>query len=321
MFFILGYPRSGTTMLRYILSEHPDVVIPPESQFIPELIFRIRRNSIDVNTKEGQQCIFRAMLKTKFVTENVSKYSLDIKSLEKHMKEPTVGNCISTLFEELTARVNKKVCGVKTPYYTQHLPLLAEVFPKAKFIYLVRDGRDIALSAHRIWGGGLLCRMLSWAETCQKVNGELSNTDLHERTLTVRFEDFVQEPRICLEKIVSHLDLVWNDKVLESSGINAHWWSKNPIINRRELPRKIDAKNAKKWPNQLPLSIQWAFDYFCGNTLELLGYELSNASIPCKKRVAISIQTGKYWLRNRFPDRSLNPKKWLAFYKKWYEPL
>src|SRR4051794_27962840 len=124
--FVVGCSRSGTTLLRALLDAHPLLAVPPESHFA--VAPRLRRL--------GRDPWFRLW----------GIEPPDLRGLD-------VADAVRAVFAAYAAAQGKPRYADKTPHYVSHLPLLAERFPEARFVHVVRDGRDVALSLLEVpWG-------------------------------------------------------------------------------------------------------------------------------------------------------------------------
>ena len=155
-FFIVGSGRSGSTLLRLILSAHPRICIPPETWFLLELVDRFPQDR--PLEAEELQAVVDAM---------TSHYrwpdlGLDRAVLEERLaraNRPTLGDAAAAVYDELASREGKPRWGDKTPPYVRIVPQLARLFPGARFLHLLRDGRDVALSFRKTgWHGPWLHR-------------------------------------------------------------------------------------------------------------------------------------------------------------------
>ena len=142
--FVVGVGRSGTTLLRLMLDAHPQLAIPPETHFIPELIEAGGRGALDperaveviVSVRQwGDFGFSRAELLDRFRAAG----DLD------------VAGTVRAFFTAYAERHGKRRWGDKTPIYVESMPAIAAALPEARFIHLIRDGRDVALS-RSTWG-------------------------------------------------------------------------------------------------------------------------------------------------------------------------
>jgi Sulfotransferase family len=136
-FFIVASARSGTTMLRLILNRHPRIAVPPESRFITELWQG--SDQVEVDNFLGRLAAH----------ERFAAWELSIEAVHKELGEnSTVSyhDAITAAYRAYARSKGKDLWGDKTPRYVEHIPFLARLFPGSRFIHLVRDGRDVALS-------------------------------------------------------------------------------------------------------------------------------------------------------------------------------
>ena len=149
MFFIVGSPRSGTTLLRTMLDSHPAIWIPPEAPFIVHRYSKYQ-NLSELGNKEDYKKLF-----WKIVKAPCFKMIDFIPSFEKiwaNLKRPSYASLMDSIFNEYILYKEKSIWGSKTPIFALHISLLCQLFPQAKYIHLVRDGRDVAASCKDRWG-------------------------------------------------------------------------------------------------------------------------------------------------------------------------
>jgi len=115
--FIVGSPRSGTTLLGDILDLHPQIGRWYEPYFVLDRYFRNSPN--DCRTASD-------------VTDEIKRY-------------------IVSAFDYYRRKRGCDICVDKSPRNSLKIPFLREIFPDARFIHLLRDGRDTTLSINREW--------------------------------------------------------------------------------------------------------------------------------------------------------------------------
>jgi hypothetical protein len=148
-FFIVGVHRSGTTLLRYMLNSSPRIYIPPESDFIPYFFGRAPREELS-EARIGQ-----------ILDEIFSRYRLvkewqgdppDVETFVTAMPGRRPADFLEALYRTYARQQGASRWGDKTPIYASYLDLLHEIFPRARFVHIIRDGRDVALSMLDKWG-------------------------------------------------------------------------------------------------------------------------------------------------------------------------
>jgi hypothetical protein len=147
--FVLGCQRSGTTLLQHILDSHPDIAVMQEAGWFGT--WYEQGMGVTPQGYATADLIPRLMRTSKNVDLGVSVDDL-VKMLEGG---ETILYCdfISSLFDRFGASRRKPLSGTKNPDYLRHLPTLNHLWPDAKFIQIIRDGRDVCLCASDRWKG------------------------------------------------------------------------------------------------------------------------------------------------------------------------
>ena len=144
--FVVGATRSGSTLLRLMLDAHPEVAIPSETHFVPDVIKACRRGGAGAD--EVADLIIGH--------HRWGDFHLDPDELRRRLRAlPRVrpGDAVRTVFELYAEGKGKSRWGDKTPGYARHMPSIERALPEARFVHLIRDGRDVALSVIPLaWG-------------------------------------------------------------------------------------------------------------------------------------------------------------------------
>ena len=149
--FVVGMNGSGTTMLLDCLDNHPDLFgFRRETKIIPYFIQSAGKYgdlSDDKNFRKMWDD-FRSISFFKYVNNG------KIVPLPKSWKDAprSAAGIIDCTLSYFAEKDGKHRWCEKTPMHAQHICLLADSFPNAKFIHIIRDGRACAASFHRRWG-------------------------------------------------------------------------------------------------------------------------------------------------------------------------
>jgi hypothetical protein len=140
--FLVGCPRSGTTLLGRIGNAHPELAIVHETRWIPRC-FQWREGL----TAEG--LVTNGLVSRLLDRRVLESLQIDESEMEKLVRE-SVGvhfaSFVTTLFDRYGEREGKPRVGDKSPGYVRYLDLLHGLWPEAKFVHIIRDGRDVCLS-------------------------------------------------------------------------------------------------------------------------------------------------------------------------------
>jgi hypothetical protein len=135
--FIVGCARSGTTLLERMLNAHPELAIIHETHWITR--FYEKPKGLTKDALVRRKLIARVCGHHRFRNLHMSRS--DVTGLLGRDEALPYASFIKRLFELYGAREGKRLVGDKTTgNYIRKLPLLAELFPQARFVHLLRDG-------------------------------------------------------------------------------------------------------------------------------------------------------------------------------------
>jgi hypothetical protein len=273
--FVLGFQRSGTTLLRLFLDAHSALAIPFESMSLIDFYHR-RTAYGDLSNMEDRARLVDDLLAAKGISAWQPRVSRADVALERCTSYAAV---VNEIFVAYARHCGKPGWGDKTPGYTRDVHILNELFPNAKFVHLVRDGRDAALSLVRQpWGpGDLLSALEEWNEVVgwsRKMCRMLSP----ERYLEVRFEDLVTRTEEVLRQITSFLSLPFEPRMLEARSVEAKLPARS-VAFHTNLDRPVDSSLAFEWRRRLSPADQAIALNIAGSLLAELGYPVDPPSV------------------------------------------
>jgi len=147
VFFIAGEMRSGTTWLQHSLSGHPEIVCGQEGSFFGR---DYDREEITVY-RDPVSSLTRALVVSKeFRVWHGLPWNLWTEGYEEDLRALSRLSVDYFLSKEV-ARTGRRIVGDKSPQHTECLDEIHEIYPDAKIIHIVRDGRDVAVSAMHHW--------------------------------------------------------------------------------------------------------------------------------------------------------------------------
>jgi hypothetical protein len=261
-FFVVGSARSGTTLLRLILNSHPQVAVPPESRFVIELWPPSGEIEIDdYLEKLSDHRQFQAW----------HLAVADIRPLLPEGPSVSYRTAIEATYEAFAAQHGKVRWGDKTPRYVEHLQELAGLFPEARFVHLVRDGRNVALSyAHTDFGPKTVPRAAAiWKK---RVSAGLADGRPlgPERYLEVRYEELAADTETVVKDICSFLAISFDPQMFDEEermkGATERAQRFNPHVTGKTIAK------TRSWEEDMPPAQIEVFEAIAGDLLSDLGY-------------------------------------------------
>jgi hypothetical protein len=273
--FIVGCPRSGTTLLRDLLRAHPRLTFPGESQLLVDLY----KGYGDPQNEREAVRLAAKMLNM----GSVPFWGLRLEP-SSFANDRSYRAVASRLYEAWALSENKPRWGDKTPRYVTDIPVLPKIFPDAKVIHIYRDGRDVALSwlSHQFGPHNLFTAARNWKLMVS--SGREAGARLPQNTyLEVRYELLITSPAETMKRVCAFLDEPFTEAVLRPNP----WGRRDtprryrPIVgsHRRAMrSTEIVSGNAGKWKQAMSASERNLFESVAGDLLAELGYETEGVS-------------------------------------------
>lgn len=204
---IVGAPRSGTTLLRLMLDAHPELAIPPETGFVSA----IAAGAVDVSTSEK-------LVEAIASWPNWADFHMSAEALRLELKgvEPfAIADGLRAFYRVYARRFGKPRWGEKTPDYGLHSRAIAALLPETRFIHLIRDGRDVAISLREMWfapGRDMTTLARDWVHRIEITRR--SAAELGPRYLEVRFEQLIVNTPAVLRRVADFCELDFDPRML-----------------------------------------------------------------------------------------------------------
>ena len=281
--FVVGATRSGTTLLRLMLDAHPEIAIPSETHFIPELI----------SAREKHGASREQMLELLTSHRRWGDFTIEPGELAERWAqiEPLSGpEAVRAFFHLYADKQDKHGArwGDKTPGYVKSMREIQGYLPEARFIHLIRDGRDVALSVlKQSWGPqSIEAAAEKWRS---RVNRGRSQAPYLGYYIEVKFEDLVLETERELRRICEFIEVPFDENML-----GYHLTAEQRLQEKaRALPRVHgEAQSAEKrlashaktfeppnpemigtWRQRMSPADRAAYEALAGDLLAELGYD------------------------------------------------
>ena len=287
-FFILSNPRSGSSLLRIALDCHSELTVPPECGFIQWWYKKYSNWKVKDNYSERLN---------EFCKDIASSKKIETWDLDFIFFKELVLNCLPVNYSELTSLIyisfglnrgkNIKMWGDKNNYYIHHVNLLNNLFPSAKYIFLVRDGRDVACSYRE------LNQLKSRSKYFPKLTSEIStiaqewkenNENLlsffesvsEQNKLIVKYEDLITDLEAELYRISKFINLPFDIKMLKYYEINQeHKIEPEIMIDwKKKTLKEPDSSGINKYKMRLSREEILSFNSIAINCLKYFDYEV-----------------------------------------------
>ncbi len=289
--FVVGLTRSGTTLLRMMLDAHPELAVPPETHFVPALIKAASDDAVD-----GEALLAACTSHRTWGDFAISEQALGERFAALDPGKPGVGGAaVRAFFELYAAAQGKRRWGDKTPAYMLSIARIGRALPEARFVHLIRDGRDVALSqTERALNQqpGRREQAERWVKRIGKAREQAARLG-GDRYREVRYEDLVRDPEPTLRGICELIALDYDPamvayheraaaRLVEMAGGLAAAGSQTEqpagyrIENHAPTTRPLDPAKLEKWRREMSAAELDAYRAVAGDLLREFGYPLDS---------------------------------------------
>jgi hypothetical protein len=276
-FFITGLGRSGTTLLRLMLTSHPNIAIPYESHFIDDYQKNIQKYG-ELNDHRNLNKLVSAILSEE--TLNMWDCEYSVETIISSINERSLKGVLDAIYTQYAESKGKTRWGDKSDYL-DGIPEINTVFPDSRFVHIIRDGRDVIKSVNKLnWGPNDLIAGANWWAEYVRLGRRLGALLGPDRYIEVRYEDLVTNPVEELTKICHFLEEEFSDKML-------HYYqeSKELIPQKRRgqhynTDKPLQNSRAFSWKTEMSKVDVQIFDRYAGKILRDCGYEKPIKSVP-----------------------------------------
>lgn len=223
--FVIGNPRSGTTLLRLMLNNHKNIIIPPECGFAIWWYDKYKNWSAADCENEASITSFISDLS---VSKKIETWNLDFDSLRRFIQSDrpqSYAELVDHVYRFYAKMIGKNALrwGDKNNFHTSHLDKISQLFDTAQFIIIVRDGRDVACSYRALKSKNINSQYApnlpteipaianEWVTNNNKIIRFMKN---HPNYYMVKYENLVTTPRIVLAEICDFLKEDFDDEML-----------------------------------------------------------------------------------------------------------
>jgi hypothetical protein len=295
--FVCGVTRSGTTLVRLMLDSHPELAIPGETHWVPKLIKAQERR------KQSAGELADLIIDHK----RWGDFHLDATELRQRfaaLDPVTAADAIRAFYMLYAEREGKSRYGDKTPGYVREMRRIQRVLPEARFVHIIRDGRDVSLSHLRMnWGPETYAQSARlWRNRVRKARKMAPSI---EHYMEVRFEELVADTEGAVRRVCDFIELDFDPVMLDyherAEGRLAEKARELPRRNRPPQPAaaRLDSHRLAKEPPRSDRVGMWRermtpeevaeYEAVAGDMLLETGYELATEAGEERAREKASV--------------------------------
>ncbi len=325
--FIIGTERSGTNLLRLILNSHPSIAIPHPPHILKNFS-RLEPLYGDLS----RDIYFKRLIRDVVISVELHPYpwkiTIDQDRIFQQAKARNLICIFFCIYDQYLKSAHKNRWGCKSTFMIYHVDLIRKYYCHAKFLYMVRDGRDVAASAKKTifnhYSAYYTARL--WKKE-QQIGIAWMNKLSKEDILPVKYEDLLGNPQAMVKSVCSFLHEPYQESMLEYFNTAEARTSGNLSAAWKNTAQPIIRDNFQKYKVELRKKEIDLFEAIAGEELAHFAYPLSRP-IEMLKNLRLSggtnfrvfyfleevLLTVKVQLKHLFTDRN----KFLRFKKFWF---
>ena len=217
--FVVGMNGSGTTMMLNHLGQHPDLyAFPGETSVLP---YYLQNQSKYGDLQNDSN--FRRLW-----DDLRSSYPFRLRNARKPIDLPEdwleIPRSAAGIFDRIirifASKEGKTRWSEKTPFHVLHILMIAQAFPDSRFIHMVRDGRDCAISDHRRWGRHPNGTIYRWKNVIAE--GRRQGELIGDRYVEMRYEDVTRNPEHHMRLACAAAGIRFDERVLRTERPRQH---------------------------------------------------------------------------------------------------
>ncbi len=264
-----------------MLDAHPELAIPPETHFLPAVI-----RACDEGADPHADALEVIVGHRRWPDFGLDEADLRERFARHRKLRP--GDAMREFYGAYVAKQGKTRWGDKSTNYVRKLKPIRKALPEARFVHLIRDGRDVALSLVAVHFGPQSIR-----EAAQKWDAEIRKARRQGAKVghysEVRYEDLVADPEPVLREICGATDLSWDDAMLDYQArageriaeiVRDFDRAEGPTVtaqararHQANVSRPLQTDRAARWRTEMSATDLATFEEEAGELLDELGYE------------------------------------------------
>jgi hypothetical protein len=276
-FFIIGRPRTGTTLLRSLFDAHPNVQIPWECQFILNLYPKYGKLE-HWNTETLEQFYADLLQQWQFSAWNTDheKLKSDILGCKGENTYTSVCQAVYLNHISFYPKDEIRLIGDKNHGYTIYTHRLKKLFPDAKFIYILRDYRDNFESVRNVDFEMPVVSLVVYKWKYFYRKALQAERQYPESFYFIRYEDLVTDPELHFNKLCEFLGIPFAPEVFDFYKMKDKAREKYPadILEKhhKSLFNPVNTSRIGRWQKSMTTRQIHIADQVAGAFAERAGY-------------------------------------------------
>jgi len=287
--------------MQRMLDAHPMMAVANDTSFIHKPLKCCVPDFKQAMRKTGDVPLTPEIVEFTRNYKRFQRLGLSDEQIDRAAKASTYRGFVTGVYDEFAKMHGKPIAGEKTPDFVRRIPLLHQLYPQSKFVHIIRDGRDVALSSVEWAGKGIgpskfelfakhpVATTAMWwcwqVASGRKDAQQLPKGLYHE----VRYESLCDEPEPTLRAITDFLGIPYDSKMARyHEGKESY----EPSASAKSAWLPV-TKGLRDWQAQMSARDLQIFEALAGDLLDSLGY--ARAATPASADVLAEVEHCRRW--------------------------
>lgn len=300
--FLIGSPRSGTTLLHQMFDHHPAFALPFESKFI--VVFNNNLAEFgdlhDVKNREALIISIEKFMRNAWLERDHNEWIPGLAAAAPLLAQdaaPSYAGVMEVIYKFFAGQRGRERWGDKMATFRRCMPTILELFPDARIVHIIRDGRDVASSLLPLSFGPNTAYVAAkkWRNF---IEHGLDFAAKHPRHVyTMRYEDLIDDPEKYLRDICDFVDEPFHEEMLQFHKSGTSRVPRKAIHG--QLNKPVNKEQSARWKRDLSAEQVRVFEAVAGPLLDRLDYEVVNptATLTLKDRLTGNLGNQIRWWR------------------------
>lgn len=264
-----------------MLDAHTELAIPPETYF---------GAAIEAFQRGGAESAVEVIVQS----QEWGDYNLSADEFARRVenRHPTgMGDVMRVFYQFYAERQGKPRWGSKNLAFITRMTSVYQLLPEARFVHIIRDGRDVALSAIPVWFGPntVAESATRWERALRAARRQAQDLPFYTE---ITYEDLVLDTSTALKRLCHFIEVDWEPSMLDYHLHSAQRLSAEFTDRRRQgriIPKRARLEihrlvghppqpdRVQRWRREMSAADLRTFESIAGETLEEFGYELSES--------------------------------------------
>jgi len=267
--FLLASERSGTNLMRTRMGNHSKITAPPPIHYF-KTFYDVEPYYGSLEYENNLDLLISDMFELNKVSIEPWECEFRLEDVKRKLKQRSFTDVFQVFFDLITHQEGKEIWFCKENLLFEYSWKILDHFNSPKFIYLVRDPRDVFVSFKKRASGEKTA--YAFAEMWKKENNKcirlLNELAFKDKILSIRYEDILQSPESTYNKICEFVGVEFEKDMLKGQRKKAN------TMEWENLSKGIIRNNSQKYKNKLKPSEIKIIEKIAFNEMKILGYEI-----------------------------------------------